>query len=138
MGEKAVEDRVYLAYDDKYLYVGYHNPAPKQIRGNPPMVAAMMKVSKTAFDTNVDADDSFFIRMRDPYPFGDDRLIVNHGNTHYDYTVGGKNSRESTSTGIRRGSRSPPWTWMAGTWGALFRWTVSSRCRRPRRATCGT
>ncbi len=88
---RAVEDRVYLAYDDKYLYVGYHNPAPKQIRGNPPMVAAMMKVSKTAFDTNVDADDSFFIRMRDPYPFGDDyRLIVNHGNTHYDYTVGGK------------------------------------------------
>ena len=61
-----VEDRIYLAYDDKYLYVGYHNPAPKQIRGNPPMVAAMMKASKTTYDTNVDADDCFGIRLRAP------------------------------------------------------------------------
>jgi len=84
-----VEDRIYLLYDDDYLYVGYENPAPKEIRGNAPMVAAMMKCSKTGFDTDVEADDSLHIRARNPYPEGDDyRMWVNYLNTHYDWTCG--------------------------------------------------
>ncbi len=85
-----VEDTIRLAYDDEYLYFAYDNPPPASIKGNAPIIAAMLKVTRPGFDTDVDADDSLFIDIHRPYPYGDMyHLIVNGLNTHYEFSDGG-------------------------------------------------
>ncbi|MBI2190914.1 MAG: hypothetical protein HYU36_02880 [Planctomycetes bacterium] len=103
------EDTVRLAYDDGHLYFAYHCPPPEKIRGNAPIIAAMLKNTKTGFDTDVDADDVLFIDVHRPYPFGDMyHLIVNGINTHYEFSDGG------TAPGSKEKGRdlqfNPAWT----------------------------
>ncbi|MBI4024518.1 MAG: hypothetical protein HY360_06020 [Verrucomicrobia bacterium] len=85
-----VKDAIRLMYDDKNLYFAYHCPPPDKVKGNEPIIAAMLKNTKTGFDTDVDADDVLFIDIHKPYPAGDMyHLIVNGMNTHYEFSDGG-------------------------------------------------
>lgn len=85
-----LEDTVRLAYDSENLYFNYHCPPPEKIKGNAPIIAAMLKNTKAGFDTDVDADDVLFIDVHKPYPAGDMyHLIVNGMNTHYEFSDGG-------------------------------------------------
>ena len=85
-----LKDRVFLCYDDHNLYVAYHCPPPREIVGDAPMTAAMLKKSISVFDTNVEADDAFQICVQWPKPGGDlYNLMVNGTNTHYDFHFAG-------------------------------------------------
>jgi len=109
-----LKDRVFLAYDDKNLYVGYHCPPPGEIKGNTALIAAMLKRSISAFDANVDSDDAFHICIQYPKPGGDlYNLFVNGINTHYDFNFSGhiEGSRlgESTRPGFITLAWDPKW-----------------------------
>jgi hypothetical protein len=81
-----LKDRVFLGYDDTHLYVAYHCLPPREIKGDAPMIAAMLKRGISVFDANVDSDDSFHICVQYPQPGGDlYNLVVNGINTHYDF-----------------------------------------------------
>jgi len=94
-----LKDRIFMSYDDRNLYVGYHCPPPREIKGNAAMTAAMLKRGISVFDANVDSDDSFHVYVQYPKPGGDlYNLVVNGINTHYDFNYGGS----------MEGSRLPP------------------------------
>jgi hypothetical protein len=85
-----LKDRVFLCYDDRNLYVGYHCPPPREIKGDAAMTAAMLKRGISVFDANVDSDDAIQICVQYPKPGGDlYNLFVNGINTHYDFHYGG-------------------------------------------------
>ena len=85
-----LKDRIFLCYNDKNLYVGYHCLPPREITGNAAMIAAMLKRGISVFDANVDFDDAFQICLQYPKPGGDlYNLFVNALNTHYDFQYTG-------------------------------------------------
>jgi len=86
-----VKDTIRLMYDDKNLYFAYHCPPPDKVKGNEPIIAAMLKNTKPGFDTDVDADDVLFIDVHKPFPGGDMyHMIVNGMNTHYEFSDSGR------------------------------------------------
>lgn len=85
-----VEDTIRLQYDNERLYFAYHCPPPPQIKGNAPMIAAMLKNTRTAYDSDVEADDALWVSVHKPFPAGDVyNMVVNGVNTHYDFSLGG-------------------------------------------------
>jgi hypothetical protein len=107
-----LKDRIALGYDDKFLYIYYHCPPPREIVGNTPMIAAMLKKGITVFDANVDADDAFHLQVQYPAPGGDlYNLYVNGIDTRYDFTFAGhvKGSRLGDTPGFITLGWDPSW-----------------------------
>jgi hypothetical protein len=108
-----LKDRIYLAYDDRNLYMGYHCPPPREIAETSALIAVMLKKAISAFDANVDSDDSFTFTLQYPKPGGDYyRAYVNGLNTHYDFTHKGwiADSHLPGSPGECRLSWDPQWS----------------------------
>jgi len=88
------QSRIYLTYNDEYLFVALESPFPEAVRRavrSGTDARRFLKSTRGMHDTEVAADDCFEINVVVP-PLGGDtyRLLVNGINTRYDSLAGGR------------------------------------------------
>ncbi len=85
--------RIFITYDDKYLYFAMHSELPAEAKNMPEttILHGILKNTKAKHDVNVDHDDSFGIEIIPRYPEGKlYRLFVNGIGTSYEYSISPK------------------------------------------------
>jgi glycosyl hydrolase family 123/concanavalin A-like lectin/glucanase superfamily protein len=86
-------NRIFVTYDNQYLYLALHSELPAEARNMPEVfiLHGILKSTKANHDVNVDADDSFGIDIIPGNSKGKlYRLFVNGIGTTYDYSISSK------------------------------------------------